>query len=821
MAEFTRAEADALFQRALALSGADRKQYLDESCPRGTGLRALIERLLESCECDEPLLQPGMGAGGPLWEELARRHCNALWLEPGERVGPWRISRTIGRGGMATVYLAERADGQFEQRIALKILDAAKHYENVAARFAQERRILAKLEHANIARLIDGGVTPAGQPYVAMEYVDGQPIDVYCDAGRLGVQERISLFEQIADAVSYAHGHLIIHRDIKPSNVLVGAGGTPKLLDFGIAKLLGSPTQHGAPMTVSAMHPMTPEYASPEQIRGEPLTTAVDVYQLGFLLYRLLTGRTPYDLDQHNVAEILHTICDVEPLRPSALLGVTSELAASRATTPQRLRSQLEGDLDNILLTALRKEPDRRYSSVFHLQEDLQRHREGRPVRARPAALRYRAAKFVLRNRAAVAASIAVLASILIGLGAALWQAGVARQQAQFAHASALRAQAQSRRAEQETAVAKAVTAFLNQDVLAGANPVSAARPQLTVAEVLDTAAASAGERFAKSPRVEGAVRLAIGEAYLGLGRIPAAQAQLRSAIALLHGSVGSEHADTIWARLHLADVLMFQGQLESAREQLHQGTSDAHRAQLYPAWLHGEGRQAGLARMEGHHEAAIKQLKALLPTSIEKLGDGDETTQELREMLAGSLQSTGATESSIVIYEQALKAAVERFGPQHVATMRPRANLGNALRVAGRLEEAYEPLQTAVDSYRTALGNEHVQTLWSMQLLGALQRQRGRTQEAKLLLEASFAGRVKVLGPTHPNTLAAMRQLARLERDMGAIDRAAELLGRIYAANRDLRGAADPRTIADASALADILELQGRTDEAKRVRAQ
>ena len=360
MARLARTQVDELLKRALELPQEERERFLDKTCGE-SDLRRAVEQMLKAAEAPDDLLRPGGGASGPIWEAMARE-CPPAAFEfvAGDRIGSWRVVRVLGRGGMATVYLAERADGQFEQRAALKVLDVSRNFDALVARFTQERRILARLEHPNIARMIDGGATRTGQPYVVMEYVDGEPIDRHCDRLRLGLEERIRLFTRVANAVQDAHAHLIVHRDIKPSNILIDAGGEPKLLDFGIAKLLAP--EGAAAETRSALHPMTPEYASPEQVRGEPLTTASDVYQLGFLLYYLLTGRSPYNADRRNIAAMIQAICQSEPARPSASttsravggIHAGRETAAARSTTPERLRRRLWGDLDTILLTTMR-----------------------------------------------------------------------------------------------------------------------------------------------------------------------------------------------------------------------------------------------------------------------------------------------------------------------------------------------------------------------------------------------------------------------------------------------------------------------------------
>ena len=369
----------------------------------------------------------------------------------GARIGPYRLVKELGRGGMGTVYLAVRSDDAFQKRVALKVLKRGMDTDAIVRRFRNERQILASLDHPHISGLLDGGTTPDGLPYFAMEFVEGQPIDEYCEARQLDTTARLQMFMKICSAVQYAHQNLIIHRDIKPANVLVTADGTPKLLDFGIAKLL-NPDLGGQTYAVTADGSplMTPEYASPEQVRGEVVTTATDVYSLGVLLYELLTGRRPYQLTSRTPAEIARVVCHSVPERPStAVTRTASGTVSSEAITtaaeapeaqpgprerspgvdPQRLRRRLAGDLDNIVLKALSKEPARRYASVDQFSEDISRHLSGLPVTARKDTLGYRAAKFVGRNRTGVAAAAVVVVALIAGIVGTSWQALAARRE--------------------------------------------------------------------------------------------------------------------------------------------------------------------------------------------------------------------------------------------------------------------------------------------------------------------------------------------------------------------------------------------------------
>jgi non-specific serine/threonine protein kinase/serine/threonine-protein kinase len=349
-----------------------------------------------------------------------------------DTIGSYRLIHELGRGGMGTVYLAVRDDDAFQKRVAIKVLRPGMDSEAIVRRFRHERQILASLQHPYIAGLLDGGTTASGLPYFAMEYVEGQNIAEYCESRRLETTARLDLFRKVCAAVQHAHQNLVIHRDIKPANVLVTADGTPKLLDFGIAKLLNPEVGgHTLAPTVAGLYLMTPEYASPEQVRGEPVTTATDVYSLGVLLYELLTGRRPYRITSRAPADVAEVICSVTPERPST--AVTAPQTPGRADLTERLRRRLAGDLDNIVLKALSKEPDRRYASVDQFSEDIHRHLVGLPVIARKDTVRYRAAKFVRRNRAMVAAAVVAFAALVAAASLSTWQARVASRERQRA----------------------------------------------------------------------------------------------------------------------------------------------------------------------------------------------------------------------------------------------------------------------------------------------------------------------------------------------------------------------------------------------------
>jgi serine/threonine protein kinase len=431
-----------LFQEAIELDAIARAEFLSEACGDDVSLKVEVERMLAASEEAESFIE------APVYHlaDFTTQKVIPQEPAPGSFIGHYKVIREIGEGGMGAVYLAIRADDQYKKRVAIKLIKGGAHNQYLRRRFLSERQILASLDHPNIAKLLDGGTTEDGSPYLVMDYIEGLPINEYCDNNKLSTAERLKLFRQICAAVHYAHQNLVIHRDIKPGNILVTADGTPRLLDFGIAKLL-NPELSGQTLDLTAgpMGPMTPEYASPEQVRGETLTTSSDIYSLGIVLYELLTGHRPYKFTSRVPHAIAQIICEQEPQKPSTVINrietsaddfsdtnptISPEIVSrTREGQVEKLRRRLQGDLDNIVLMAMRKETGNRYASVEQFSEDIRRHLEGLPCIARKATFSYQAAKFIKRNKIAVTASLLVGLTLIGGVVTTLWQARVAHLQ--------------------------------------------------------------------------------------------------------------------------------------------------------------------------------------------------------------------------------------------------------------------------------------------------------------------------------------------------------------------------------------------------------
>jgi eukaryotic-like serine/threonine-protein kinase len=426
-----------ILESALELDSAHRTAYLDGACG-DRSLRREVESLIAVHEqAGTDFLSSGPVPGFVVEDEPRFR------LLPGKRIGPYEILEEIALGGMGAVYRAIRADGQYKQQVALKIVRSELGAEFTGTRFKNERQILASLDHPNIAKILDGGTTADGLPYFVMEFIDGLPITEYCDQSKLTIDERLKIFRTVCSAVHYAHQHLVIHRDIKPGNILITSDGVPKLLDFGIAKILDpSLLAENAAATLAGLWVMTPEYASPEQLRGEALTTATDVYSLGLVLYELLAGHRAYHLASHLPHEIARAVLETEPEKPSTAIRLKDEIAEQdqekvpltpelisglRAESPEKLQGRLAGDLDNIVMKAIRKDPRERYNSADQLSEDIRRHLEALPVLARKSTVAYHCRKYVLRHKVGVTAAALVFLSLLIGFALTLREARIAR----------------------------------------------------------------------------------------------------------------------------------------------------------------------------------------------------------------------------------------------------------------------------------------------------------------------------------------------------------------------------------------------------------
>jgi serine/threonine-protein kinase len=664
-------DVEALFEEALKQPSDQRDRWLDAACD-DPGLRQSVDRLLTAHErsggiLDESLFPPSHEPVETMAED-----------QVGRRIGPYRPMRLLGRGGMGSVYLAERADGQFERQVALKLLRTGFDSDEHVRRFLAERQILATLTHPNIARLLDGGVTDEGKPFFVMEYVEGEPLNQYCDSHQLSVRERLELVIPVCEAVQDAHRSPVVHRDLKPSNILVTEDGTVKLLDFGIAKLLNPEAlpSHAAPATGTGVLPMTPAYASPEQVRSESITTSSDVYQLGVLLYELVTGHRPYHLRGRTPSEIEQIICEKDPSQPSTAVtdmdeACPEDIARARNASPDRLQRQLRGDIDTIVLKALRKEPSRRYPSAEQLADDLRNYLSGRPITARTNSWTYRGRKFLQRHRWGVAGAALIL-FLTVGSAAALM-----RQNHRIAEE---RDRAQIERMKTEHVQAFLIALFGNAwQGVAGADSVA-------VRSSLDDGVHRLQQRLADQPEIRAEMLSAVAGVYRRLGDSAAAQPLLEDALDT-HRSL--EHA----------------GEVASLLLQL---------AEIHP--------------QPGRAEALYREALAIRQTRHD---DGHIAVAEVRKKLAQRLESTGRDSAALRLYEQAAPVYRRTMGEGHTQTASLLTRLGTLYQERGDYASAEPMLRDAFAIHQRLDGTESARAQRVLKRLIRLYEDWGRPDRA------------------------------------------------------------------------------------------
>lgn len=701
------------------------------------------------------------------------------------RVGPYRILRELGRGGMGVVYLAERDDGQFRKRVAVKILRGSPDAEELHARFLAERQILASLNHPNIAQLLDGGVTDGRLPYLVMEYVDGVAITDYCDARQLGLRGRLALFRGVCEAVSHAHQNLIIHRDLKPSNITVTPEGRVKLLDFGIAKLLNPDLgAFRAPVTRTHHRVMTPEYASPEQIRGDPLTTASDVYSLGIVLYQILTGHSPYSLTRRSAHEIVQAVCERDPDRPSTRVmqthRVTLEDGSSREINPnvvsaargvsvERLRRQLRGDVDAIVMMAIRKEAARRYASADALSRDISRYLEGLPVTAHQGSRWYRVRKRLVRHKLRAASAAIVAASLLAGAGIATWQAAVAREERDRAQAALVSAEQSLRQTEE-------VTDFLVA-LFEASDPEASAGDTITARDLLDRGLTRA-DALAAEPAVQARVLSAIGRVHRSLGDYDRAAPLLERSLALRRDAFGPEHVEVADGMHELGTLFRLRGAYPAA-ESLYRSSLEVQR-RLPPgedirtaATLH---ELAALQHTIGRYEAADSLYGEAYRIRVARLGEEHPRTLATLDQIAVLTRDMGKRDSAGVILSRVLRIRERVVGPDHPDVATTLSQLASIHAGRGEWSETEALLRRALGIRERAFGADHPEAARTLGQVASSLTFQGRLDDAEAMHRQALAVLRRTLGPDHTTIAASLNSLGLVLKDKGQLNQAEAL---------------------------------------------
>ena len=829
-----------IFEDAVARPPRERAPYLDEACGENRQLRQAVEELLAADNeadslLDEPVARMGGGAGDGRGQLGASIPAHRM-LARGTRIGPYRILRRIGQGGMSTVYLAERADDAFPRRVAIKLVRPGLESEELLERLCTERRILASLDHPYVARLFDGGTLhPSGSdglPYFVMEYVEGLPVDEYCEHNQLSVDERLELFGKICQSVHYAHQNLVIHRDIKPSNILVIATGDPRLLDFGIAKLL-NPELGSADLepTATWQRILTPNYASPEQIRGKLITTATDVYSLGVLLYQLLTGCLPRDFTGCSPHEIESLFSETEPPPPSAAIGQsivpavadaavpagsapaavaaeaisTAETATTRAwpesmpTPPAKLRRRLAGDLDAIVLKALRSAPQRRYGSVEQLAADIERYRAGLPVEARAGGWRYRAGKFVRRHRGALSAAAAVI-MLVVGFGVAM-----------TVQASRVARERDLARSERDQ---KAQVLALVRQLFESSDPYSDAHAQLTVREVLERSVPLMEHAVRDQPDVRAELLYTSGSILSLLGEPGDARGQLEEAFEIRRGLYGERHPDVVETMTALAQALKQLGEYDQA-EELIRRTVEVARGLFDegdPELVGPLNELVSLLCWRYQYDAAEDlAIEALALT--EQLPEGDRRLAALEQM-AIIRSSAGDHVEAVRLNREALALLRERYGEKHPAQVGTLNNLGLNLRRSGDFDGAEKIYREAIRLQREFFGKDDD---FLLNNLAGVEMARGNYQTAEELYRAGRAVVVDTRGPESKSLFGFDVRIASAKIGQGtAAEAEASLRGLLEHWRPRLDG--HWRFDHGTNILGHAVSVQGRCDEAEAI---
>jgi serine/threonine-protein kinase len=753
-----RARIEALFEAALERGQHERSAFLAEACP-DPEVRSEVVALLDAHVRTRGVLEAA--PVGVAWGALGGP-------APGKRIGAYRLVRELGRGGMGIVYLAERDDGHFQRRVAIKFIMPGPATAELVERFLAERQILAALDHPRVARLLDGGVTGEGWPYYVMEWVDGEPLDAYARRTGLALEGRLRLFCEVARAVHYAHQNLVVHRDLKPSNILVNAEGQAKLLDFGIAKLLDPQAlPHAAPLTQTGLRMMTPDYASPEQVRGATITTAADVYSLGVVLYELLAGRRPFNLSGLPLPQVEWIVCEVAP---PTLSGVA----------PIPLRRRLKGDLDRIVGLSLRKEPERRYASAEQFAEDIERYLGGEPIHARADSAGYRARKFVRRHQVPVAL-VTLLVCSLAGYGLTL--------QVQNRRISAALAEAR---------VGAEKAAELNDFLLALFEPrgTEPAVDSLVIGTMVSRAEERAGG-ITRNPAAATTALTALGRIYRHLGRYREAVAQLEQALARAREAYGDRHlqvADIQWV---LADAYQMAGRRDDAEREL-QGALATLRAELggaHPRVAYVLSRLAINQRDRGQLEEAERSAREALAIRRRALRADDPDLTSSLMILASTLRRRGELSRAEPLYREALERKRRDFQGDHADIAIAMNNLALLLGDMGRYEEAEVLLREALAMLTRVLGDGHPNVATGMTNLGQVLTKMGRPEEAETVIRGALDRRRSALGDEHPNVAGDLHNLGVALRAGGRAAEARTVLREALALRRRLLGDEHPQT--------------------------
>ncbi len=797
-----------LFTEAADLAPDKQEAFLDSLRGDDAELRGYIKDLLRADATVEAVIEETIVSTARDAFSDVTPDADAM---KGQMIGPYRVERLLGSGGMGMVYLAERADEQFDQQVAIKLGRHRLIDPQTELRLRHERQFLADLDHPNIARLFDGGTTDDGVPYLVMEYIDGVRIDTYCDLHRLNVTERLRLFLTICRAVHYAHQNLIIHRDIKATNILVARDGTPKLLDFGIAKLADAEGAATDGLTRDGAVIMTPANAAPEQVNGENITTATDVYGLGLLLYQLLSGLRAFETDGKRPAEVARIIAEESATIPSRKLAQRQkaardsddfialhefdQVASNRSTSLERLQRRLRGDLDVIVLKALQKEPERRYRSANALADDIGLHLKSMPIVARTDSWRYRAGKFVRRHVAAVSASVLmfmVLAAFTVLLSV------------------------QNRAVIKERDTAREVIRFL-ENIFMAHDPSRARGIDVTAEEILAEGAERIRDNLGERPEIQSSLMGTIGRVYYNLGEYQPSEELLEQALALRIETDGESHPNVAAARNDLAEVLIRRAQYDRAIELLekslavNQLSNDGTSPEVATNLFNLGNVYLATGRLE-EAEAAVRSSVAIFRQIRE------EYSLELAEAvgaLARVLQVRGDLDATETLLLEAIDIIETSHGADHPYMAYYLQNLGVLQRSKGDLDAAEQTLQAAIEAINRILGDEHDLLAVALVDQGRLLHMKGDYDAAESSIREALALGISIHGTSHPRVGLHKTILGMLLHDKGDLSGAEQTLREALAIYGEVYDDDHQYTASALTELGAVLNSSGRSDDA------
>lgn len=765
-----------IFEEALKLAEPERTEFLWDACGGDSEMLSEVRSLIDA-DTNVPSVLKGQASDAI--------NIPSRKKYEGTIIGNYKIINQIAEGGMGSVFLAERADGHFEQKVALKLIKPGMNSGEIIKRFQFERQILAGLQHNNIARLLDGGLTEDGLPYFTMEYVEGDNIDEYCDKNNLSINERLKLFEKVCNAIQYAHQNLVIHRDLKPSNIIIKQDGTVKLLDFGIAKVFTEDDSiEQSALTRTGLFVMTPEYASPEQIRGGAITTSTDIYSLGLILYQLITGEKAYEIKTKSPLELEKVICHTEPAKPSSVIKSLQEkdkikaekISRAHKTGFDKLIKTLSGDLDNICLMALRKEPERRYSSAEQFQQDIENYLEGRPVTARQNTIYYRTNKFIIRYKIAVISAVSIF--IIGALLTTFYFLQLKKERD--------KAQIEAQKAEQ-------VSEFL-KNIFKLSDPYEARGETITARELLDKGAQKINQELSGQPDVKATMLSLIGKVYFNLGLFNKSDTLLSEALEI-RTKLNNNRMEEAKSLTNLGQLYTYKGEYSKADSLLTKALNiykiNSMAEDTNYAWILGD--LAWVYKSKGNYNKSELYYKKSLEI-LKNKGSNKEYLLTMMNNFALELHEEGKYDEAEKMFEETLRLQKKIYGNKpHPEISTTTYNLAELLRDRGKYDEAEQMFKTSLAMDTKLSGPENPDVAYSLQGLASVYKIKGNFNEAKKLFIKVLNMRKKFLGDNHPGVAYAISNIGLLYNAEEKFDSSKKYYERALLLHKKLNGPDHP----------------------------